>query len=272
VSLSNVHFDPDLPYWQDYLPFVQQLAGRDFPACDQLNALLPDDLNSESGQSIRFMPSNELADEPYEQRIYSTGQISTRPDNWHDLFNAMVWMRFPRIKTAMNTLHYHAWSEQEDGSRGFVRDALTLFDECGVIVFSDDRKMLTALAERRWTDAFLDESFRTSVQLAISGHAMLEKYLSPYKSMTAKVLLLHVDTDFLKLPRQQMLVFIDQKIAGQMLDGQLLTKPACLAPLPLAGVPGWWLENEQASGGFYDDLQVFRPPSKNLVPAPVFNL
>jgi len=154
VRVSKTLFEPDLPYWQDHLPFLQQLTGRDFPTCDQLNALLADGLKSESGQNIKFVPSTELDDGAYEHRIYTTGQVSTRPDNWHDLFNALVWMRFPRIKIAMNTLHFHAYSEQTAGSRGPLRDALTLFDECGVIVFSNHLDKLNSLAERRWAEVF----------------------------------------------------------------------------------------------------------------------
>ncbi len=271
MRVSKILFEPGLPYWQDYLPFLQHLKGRDFPACDQLNALLPDGLISESGQNIRFVPSTELDDGAYEHRIYTTGQISTRPDNWHDLFNALVWMRFPRIKITMNTLHFHALSRQVAGSRGSLRDALTLFDECGVIVFSDDLDKLNSLAERHWTRAFQTSTFGNGLSLVISGHAMLEKYLSPYKSMTAKALLVHLDKDIREASREELLTCLDKVIAEHLLAGNLLTQPACLAPLPLAGVPGWW-PNGQQDDDFYADPQVFRPAPAELVAAPVFSL
>ena len=178
-------------------------------------------------------------------------------------------MRFPGIKTAMNAMHYHAWSEQKDGRRGHLRDALTLFDECGVIVVSNKQDLLRALAERHWNESFLNDDFNTNVMLSICGHAILEKYLAPYKSMTAKALLIHVDDDFMMLPREEILTRLDKDIAKQLRSGKLLTKPACLAPLPLAGVPGWWPGDEQDDGAFYQDMQVFRPPPANLIPAPV---
>jgi len=269
VELSNTPIDPCLPYWHDYLPFLKRLAGQEFPDCDQLNSLLPGGLSSEDGHKICFVPSHLLDDEPYERRIYTSGRVSTRPGNWHDLFNAMVWMRFPAIKTAMNTCHLHAWSEGTEGNRGQLRDALTLFDECGVIVFSSCMEILQALAERRWNDAFLHDDFHSEAGLAICGHAMLEKYLSPYKSMTAKALLIYVDSDFMALPRPEILERLDDVIARRLLVGEILTKPACLAPLPLAGVPGWWPCAEQSDAKFYADLQVFRRPPANLIPAPV---
>lgn len=271
MRVSKTLFEPGSPYWQDYLPFLQHLTGRDFPTCDQLNALLPDGLSSESGHNIRFVPSTKLDDGAYEHRIYTTGQISTRADNWHDLFNALVWMRFPHIKIAMNTLHFHAYAQQADGRRGSLRDALTLFDECGVIVFSQKPELLAALAQRRWSEVFRQDLFKKKVQLVTSGHAMLEKYLSPYKAMTAKALLVQIDTKHMALPRAELLSCLDKQLAEQLLASRILTTPACLSPLPMAGIPGWWPVAEQ-DDGFYADQQVFRPPPAQLTPAPVFNL
>lgn len=272
MSPLSSHFDQDLPYWWDYLPFLQTLNGPGFPTCDQLNDLLPDDLCSADGAEIRFVDSERLADEPYELRIYQTGRVSTRLNNWHDLFNALVWARFPAIKTAMNSCHYHAWHEQEGGRRGRKRDALTLFDECGVIVFSSDRGLLQALAKRHWTDAFLHEDFHSRTGLAICGHAMLEKYLSPYKSMTAKALLIHVDSRVQDLPRTEQLKFLDEEIAARMIRGEILSDPAGLSPLPLAGIPGWWPHDEQSDAMFYADQGVFRQPPAGLIPAPVTSI
>ena len=271
MRLSGTLVDPKLPYWRDYLPFLQCLAGKEFPSCERLNAMLPDGLRSETGQSICFVPSDQHADSAYERRIYTTGMVSTRPENWHDLFNALVWMCFPQIKIAMNTMHYHSWSHQRVGTRGRVRDALTLFDECGVIVCSNRLDLLTSLVERRWRDAFLANDFGTHVQTSICGHAMLEKYLAPYKSMTAKALLVHTGADFQKLPREDMLTHLDGEIAKRMLAGTLMTKPAHLTPLPLAGIPGWWNQDQQ-DDGFYNDPQVFRSPPANLVPVRVLEL
>ena len=271
MILSSSHFDPDLPYWQDYLPFLTRLEGTDFPSCAQLNDLLPSGLCSKGGHPIHFVASDQLAEDNYENRIYTTGQVSTRAGSWHDLFNALVWMRFPHIKVAMNALHYSAGAKHKRHHRGQLRDALTLFDECGVIVFSDHAKLLEALAKRRWPDAFLDGRFQSRVTLSLCGHAMLEKYLSPYKGMTAKALLILVNTEFLALPRTELLEHFDLEIASEMLRGQLIRKPADLSPLPLAGVPGWWPLQDQDTDRFYKDLDVFRPPATGLVPAPILD-
>lgn len=259
MELSKTHFESSLPYWQDYLPFLRQFAGRGFPTCEQLNALLPHDLNSEGGYSIRFVASTDLEEGPYEQRIYSTGQVSTRPDNWHDLFNALVWARFPNIKQTMNTLHYHAEHRHEGQGRGPLRDALTLFDECGVIVFSNQSETLESIRQHRWKDTFVDnrEQWGIEVDVAISGHAMLEKLMSPYKSMTAKALLVQVSDGFMLLPREEKLKALDTEISAGMRAGKLVAQPASLSPLPLAGIPGWWIDEQDLQ--FYADTGVFRP-------------
>lgn len=271
MRLSNTHFDPSQPYWRDYLPYLQQLAGQDFPGCEQLNALLAPELRSASGAVLHFVPSNELEAAAYEQRIYYDGQISTRPKHWHDLFNALVWMRFPCLKRAINAMHNKAAQEFESGQRGPLRDALTLFDECGVIVFSSHSAPLQTLANRDWSGVFQQTSIYSQLNYIICGHAMLEKYLSPYKSMTAKALLVKVDAQTINLPPERLLTEIDQRLASLMLNNEILSNPACLSPLPLAGIPGWWPDSQQDQQ-FYSDPDVFRPPPINMTPAPVITL
>jgi hypothetical protein len=152
-----------------------------------------------------------------------------------------------------------------------LRDALTLFDECGIIVYSNKPELLKLVAQRCWTNAFQADDFKTGVQLSICGHAMLEKYLAPYKSMTAKALLISTPGDFQQLPREEQLNRLDRVIAKRMLAGELLNKPACLTPLPLSGIPGWW-PGEAQDDEFYGDLQVFRPPPSALIPASIIEL
>lgn len=272
MILSSSHFNPDLPYWQDYLPFLRQLTGVDFPSCAQLNELLPDGLRSKGGHTIRFVDSDLLTEDNYEHRIYTTGQVSTRAASWHDLFNAMVWMRFPQIKTAMNALHYSAGAKHKSGSRGKLRDALTLFDECGVIVFSDQANQLDKLIKRHWSEAFQKDEFSSNVGISICGHAILEKYLASYKAMTAKALYIQVSPEFMQMTRQDMLEQIDRQLAQKMLNGEILSKPACLSPLPLAGIPGWWPQDEQTEPRFYEDLNVFRPAPAKPEWATILNL
>src|SRR5512139_1764336 len=85
--------------------------------------------HAHSGHPIRFVPPDGTR-LGYEPRIHATGDVITRPDNWHDLFNALVWLRFPHAKAALNGLHVEELGEARRASgRGPLRDAATQFDE-----------------------------------------------------------------------------------------------------------------------------------------------
>ena len=87
---------------------------KDWPGLEDLNDLLANRLQpikTVSGHSIRFVSQDSSVGEfamRYEPRIYLTGEIQTRVQNWHDLFNALVWFTFPRAKATLNQLHYQA--------------------------------------------------------------------------------------------------------------------------------------------------------------------
>jgi len=262
------NLDVNAAYWTDYRSIVNALPGDRFPDCLSLNQLLPNNVRTSGDRPVCFVNSTELEAEDYEYRIFTKGYVSTRPDCWHDLFNAMVWLRFPHIKSAMNALHFRA--KPAASGRGRLRDALTLFDECGVLLVSSQADILDAIARRNWLQAFQSQAcaWQTGVKAAICGHAMLEKLIAPYKSMTAKALLIKVSPQTMLLPSTELLPLLDKELARLLLAGQVLNKPAQLSPLPLAGIPGWDFAGQQ-NEDFYNDSDVFRPAPKGLNPAPV---
>ena len=75
----------------------------------------------------------------YEPRAYLKGELQVRENDWHDFFNVLVWLTFPRAKAALNARHYQ--SQQACAgqvNRGAAQDALTLLDESGVIVVASE--------------------------------------------------------------------------------------------------------------------------------------
>ena len=94
-------------------------------------------------------------------------------------------------------------------------------------------------------------AWRKELNVLVCGHAILEKFLQPYKSMTAHALYLGVD----HLPQAKEL---DIQLASALLEGDMLRSPSSLSPLPLMGIPGWWPEGPQ-DADFYADRDVFRP-------------
>ncbi len=259
------------PFWKDYRDSLLRLDGDSFPGVRKLNALLPAGLCSRGERPIRFVPDNKLPGVEYEKHIFCTGEVSTRDKNWHDLFNALVWSRFPSLKVAMNAVHFHERGSGREGRRGKQRDALTLFDESGVIVVSSNKEHLDALAGRDWMSVFWENAsaWQDEIMVFVLGHALLEKFPQPYKSLTAHALLMRLDDSLLRQPRVILLQMLDEMLAERLLAGSILDSPASLSPLPLMGIPGWWSPQEQ-NDDFYADQQVFRIPHENCPKAPVY--
>jgi hypothetical protein len=260
------------PVWTDYRELLSVLGEKAFPTPAELSSRLPPGLCSNGGSPLRFVPAENLPGVEYEKHIFNTGEVSTREADWHDLFNALVWCRFPGLKVAMNAVHFGELDSGGEGSRGKRRDTLTLFDECGVIVCSSNEAHLQALARHDWSRIFRHgaDAWANETTLFVVGHALLEKFLKPYKAITAHALLLHADEVNLAQSRGSLLSELDERVADGLLQGQLLDSPACLSPVPLMGLPGWWPGGDQDEE-FYSDRYVFRPMREGARPAPVFD-
>ena len=261
--------DWSAPWWDDHGSFLANLDGSNLPATQQLNQWLPPGTISGGGKLLRFVPASRVPDVEYERHIFETGEVSTRAGSRHDLFNALVWCVLPRLKAAMNALHYAHLEEARDGRRGAQRDALTLLDESGAIVVSSNRSLLAALARRDWRQAFRAQAgaWQHDVRTVICGHGLLQKLRAPYKSITAQVLLLYQDAAAAASWSGDFLSGLDAAV-GQRLLGGLCQSPADLSPLPLMGIPGWWPEGDQDES-FYDDAAVFRSAPRAFRPAPI---
>lgn len=247
------------PLFAPLQPWLTQLPES--PDSDALLDLLaPWVCFNDNGQQIRFVPTPEDG-LGYEQRIWENGQVATRPDNWHDFFNALVWLRFPASKRAINTCHRQATLPDDEvlgKVRGMVRDALTHFDECGIVVLSSQPELLDLLRNFQWKTLFVER--RTEVlrdmRFVVFGHASYEQLLKPFRGVTAKAVLYEIDNDWLALPAEAQLVAVDQRLAADLSSGRY-TRPRDFQPLPLLGIPGMTPENEMPA--YYDDTWQFRP-------------
>lgn len=200
---------------------------------------------------VRFVPQASLPPgQAYEDFIHARREVPTR-EGWHDFFNALVWQALPHSKLRMNALQAAEIARHGvQARRGPVRDALTLLDENGALLYAPDA-LWQALAQRRWADLFGPlRPLWAQAALLLPGHAVLEKLLTPYKSITA-----HVWRVALPFDPQGDLRALDSWLAADLQPAKLATKP--FVPLPVLGVPGWWPANQAAS--FYADAQVFRP-------------
>ena len=90
----------------------------------------------------------------YESHIASTGEVPTRSANWHDWFNALAWLAYPRLKTALNARHQAAMAAGE-ARRGPIRDSATLLDECGILIPYAETAHAEAIDQMRWSTLWL---------------------------------------------------------------------------------------------------------------------
>jgi hypothetical protein len=242
------------------------LRGRHWPELAELQSVVDArGICSGGGQRLRLMPQQARTDcfeDRYEVRIYREGKLQLRERNWHDLFNLLTWMTFPQAKAEINARHYQALLEQQSRgllNRGPAQDALTLFDESGVIVASSDADLLQDVRDFAWKQLFWQRRERVQCRLRcfIFGHALYEKALRPFVGITGSGVLLEVDDEFQDLPLARQLEVLDNRLALRITDGVSFKVTRELAPLPILGVPGWWPENNQES--FYDNTAYFRP-------------
>ena len=224
--------------------------ARGLPSLDDLNALAVARGTTQSrGLPLRFFaPDGRLSARDYETHILNTGQVPTRADTWHDVLNALVWLRFPRFKAALNAAHGEAIARETDSRRGRRRDALTVLDESGVWVISRDPALPEQLAGRAWHALFWEARARVESDMCfvVVGHALLEKALAPYPSMTGKCLTLISDS-------------LDPDAADALAVKALeaIDTPRQLAPLPIQGIPRWDATNGCAA--YYANEAIFRP-------------
>lgn len=216
-------------------------------------------IRTSSGYPLRFIAQHALpAGSAYESHIAATGEVPTR-ENLHDFFNALIWLHWPRAKAALNARQARAITQDGIGAaRGAVRDAATLFDENALIFLHTDDAPERRLTSFDWQGLFLEGRAVWGESCAVLpfGHALLEKLVTPYKSMTAHAWPVHVA----KLPADP--ASLDAALAQTLLHTELV--PRDFRPLPVMGIPGWCGANEDAA--FYSDASVFRPGRRRAIP------
>lgn len=201
-------------------------------------------ITNERGLPIFFAAVSD--DENYEMRAYRTGCVATRLDNLHDWFNALIWLAFPRTKARLNAMHA-AEIPREGGRRGRLRDMLTLFDEGGALVVSDNAELIALVRSLRWRELFWErrEALARDMRFVVLGHAVLEQALKPWPGITCKAIVVSPGRS------------LDEQAAAWLAACGPQATPKDLAPLPVFGYPGWLPESGNAE--FYEDARYFRP-------------
>ena len=220
-----------------------------------------------SGQQVKIVQQDGKPghfNEHYAPRIYLTGEIQTRTENWHDFFQFLTWFMFPKTKAVINSIHVPAAQARIDnnielGRRSPVENMLSLFDEGGAVILCSDESLLQLIRNFKWKELFWQrrDELAEKLKLVTFGHALYEKGLSTYIGMTANCILLNVDSQLLEQSNSQQLEYIDQELSQLFSEGKQYKKPKDLSPFPLLGLPGWDKGNEIET--FYNNERYFRP-------------
>ncbi len=235
------------PIFDGYSAHRDWFVASHWPTIETLNAAMP--LTDK-----RFVVQDQiLLDDGlhYELRIGERDAIATRAENWHDLFNAAVWCRYPALKLAINAQQRAHIATMGASQRNRAQYALTQFDEAGAIVCVRDAELLARWDAHDWTALFHDaaRAWRDGgIRIAaIVGHALLEMALVPALYPVGKCLVVLGDAD-------------DEACVAHVADaiatGRVLNDPLELRPLPLAGIPGWRSNQTEA---FYASAGCFQP-------------
>jgi len=250
---------PPLSQWAQFGALLQ---GPDWPGVAALNRHAHDVAIGKMphfGAAAQHMPrfvaqTTELLRDGlhYETRIAERGAIATRERNWHDLLNALIWLRYPALKTALNARQCAEIARIGAKQRSRAQCALTHFDEAGIVVGLRDARLLALWDAHDWHGLFWRERAAWSdgrIEVDVFGHALLEHALKPQQLLVGKAL-----------------VAMRQSVKGEnstscvaaaVARAELLNDPQELRPLPLSGIPGW--HGETAREAFYRDAPCFRP-------------
>lgn len=245
--------------------FTGTQAWPDLAAYQCLVDRQPQPILTRSGQPLKIVPQDgrpQHFEAHYAPRVYLTGELQTRTENWHDFFQLLSWLMFPKTKAVINALHVPQAKARsvanQPGRRSPLENMLSLFDEGGALVIASDASLLQLIREFRWRELFWTrrEALAHKLRCVTFGHAVYEKALQPYIGMTANAILLEVDQAWLDVPMIELLLELDVRLATLFTAGNAYTQPNDLQPFPILGMPGW--DPANACESYYDNARYFR--------------
>ena len=230
------------PVFKDVAEYLAWAESAEWPSVESLNSCSGTLVHSYTSMQLAFeRQTAELLNDGmhYEQRIHQRGLIATRENNWHDLFNAMMWLRYPKIKSALNARQWGDIERHGLKTRTPSQCAMTLFDEAGAIVTMPD-EMLECWKLHDWHGLFIDHAdtwLSGRARVAVFGHAFLDHALVTETLLVAKCIVLEDKADlWLSL----------DGIADAIYSEKRLLANKELRTLPLCGIPGWHSASDSA--------------------------
>ncbi len=199
----------------------------------------------------------------YESRIAAHRRLATRAGDAHDAFNALVWLRHPLLKWALNARQVADIARVGPRQRTRGQCALTHFDEAGAIVWLADDELRTCWDAHDWRALFADRraDWGRGIAVTVFGHALLEHVWQGHALPVAKCIVVRADAAAIaaRSDRGGLLDAwpeAERRVADAIRRAELLADPQELRPLPLAGLPGW---HADVTSDFVASAPCFRP-------------
>ncbi len=261
--LQSAMYDPLCKWASCFTKHLQWPSLNDY---QQFMESLPNPLKTLNGATIKIASQagkpQQFSDH-YAPRIFYSGEIQTRTKNWHDFFQMLTWVIYPKTKAVINQIHIPLAKQRIDsggdiGRRTPVENTLSLFDEGGVVILSSDNSLLDHIRYFQWKQLFWERrnELQQKLRCITFGHAMYEKGLKPYVGMTANAILLFAQQEVIEMEQEAQLTWVDDTLAEIFQKGEQYQKPKDLSPFPILGMPGWVEENSDES--YYDNQYYFR--------------
>ncbi len=284
---------------------LRAALGGDWATLDVLNAALSQALKFDGAVPLKFVEQNKLLLSDglsFEQRIADRGEIATRVASLHDFYSALMWLRFPKVKLAINAIHLAGIAAHGTKVRSRHQQAVTHLDEAGAWVVASTPALLELIDAHDWQTLFFDnraawplapaagaksavakvaggdcraEGGKTdsksaqAIEARVFGHAIFELMHAPHKLVAAKVVWVLADASYFLLPNAEKDAHLDSLIATALASGAASSDPKLLSTLPLSGIPGWWPEQDAE---FYASAPCFRPRPEGRIYSPALRL
>jgi len=263
----------------DQIAHLRLALGANWTELAVLNAALLKVLKPSGSKTLTFVEQDKelLSDGlSFEQRIADRGEIATRVASLHDFYSALMWLRFPKVKLAINAIHLHGIAQHGTKVRSRHQQAVTHLDEAGAWVVATHSDLLALIDAHAWQSLFFDNNFawrtaqhwqnsagpafgsatRPAIEARVFGHAIFELMHAPHKLVAAKVVWIVADASYFLLSNAEKDAALDTIVAAALASNTVSADPKLLSTLPLSGIPGWWPEQDNE---FYTNAPCFRP-------------
>ncbi len=166
----------------------------------------------QSRRALRLLPF--IAND-YQMSLFLLGQLQTREYDWHDLFNALEWMMFPKAKAALNLQYFYCldarlpfpWKATKT-NRSRQEDAMTIFDEGGIVCVTHDDEV--------WNKVRGGENMAKNQNLRcyVFGHGILDSKLRGHTEISGACVRVNLNPNRLcSLNEQELLYQVDELLA-----------------------------------------------------------